>query len=80
MVGELKQEGRKWPYLTSAGNTHVGQLKFFTTLYVSAHDHKRAVNTGLELTDTFQQVGKSESMESTHTQKNEDQLYTPVCI
>lgn len=37
-VCALKQEGRVSPYRTSPGNIHKGQLKFFTTLYMSTND------------------------------------------
>lgn len=39
-VWKLKQESRTSPCLTSAGNMHIKQLKFCTTLCMSANDYK----------------------------------------
>ena len=52
-VGELKQEGRALPCLTSTGNAHVGWLKSLTSLHLSTNDHKSAASIDLGATNPF---------------------------
>ena len=53
IAGELKQESRVSPCSASVQIAHKGQLKFFTTLHVSANDHKSTASIILGLHINF---------------------------
>lgn len=58
---EMKQDGRAWPYSTSAGN--VGWLKLFTSLRMSTNSHEYGEHW-FEATAELQGVGKFTNTES----------------
>lgn len=48
---ELKQDDRASPFLTSAGNTHIELLKFYSTLCMSVNDNKMAMSIDFGVTN-----------------------------
>lgn len=67
-----KQDGKASLCSTPAGNVFVGQLKIFTTVCMSANDHKNSMNIDLGAKNKFWDVGKFANTESVD---NEDQMY-----
>ena len=71
-VQELKQDGKASLRSTAAGNVLLGNSKIFTTVCMSASDHKNSMSIDLGANHKFQEVGKFANTESSN---NEDQLY-----
>lgn len=53
MIQELKQVGKTPSSLTSAGNTYVRWLKFFTIPHLPKNDDESAVSIDFEITNKF---------------------------
>ena len=51
MVQELKQVGKTSSCLTSAGNSYVRLLKFFTILNMPENNHESAMSIDFEVTN-----------------------------
>lgn len=52
-VKEPKQDGKPSLHSTPAGSVFVGQLKIFTTVFMSANDHKNSIRVDLGAKNKF---------------------------